>query len=281
MKKTSLIVLLVFTGSAAFAQNLKPWKTNFASGQKLKVESKMDMNIVQKAMGQEIVVTMDISSNDSANITESRPGHGFKIAKTTTRIQMNINAMGQEKSFDSDKKEDMDGEMGEQMKDKVNVTSEAEVSENGVVKVIKEVKENSAMDAMYSFMGSSSDSGFIRNLFMVSLAKVLKPGDKWQDSVITAESRALNTYTYLKQQNGIAFFDFETDASNSSTTTRQGMDMKVNMKSLTKGVMQVDVSNGLVLEKKSTVTLSGTNEIMGMEIPITGDSRSIVTVKKY
>jgi hypothetical protein len=239
------------------------------------------MNLVQKAMGQEITVTMDITSNDSADVTESTPGKGFKLSKTTTRIQLNMSAMGQEKSFDSDKKEDMDGEMGGQMKDKVHVTSEAEVSEKGGVKIAGEQKESSGMDAMASMMPSGNDSGFISSLFMTSPAKELKPGEQWKDSTISEQNKVYNTYTYMKQENGIASVDFMAEGTSEGTTTRQGMELKVNMKSLTKGVLHVDVSNGLILERKITLTLSGTNEMMGMEIPVTGDSKTLVIVKKY
>jgi hypothetical protein len=281
MKKISLLLFLVFAGVIGFSQNLKPWKINMAKGQKLKVESKTEMNLVQKAMGQEITVTMDITSNDSADVTESTPGKGFKLSKTTTRIQLNMSAMGQEKSFDSDKKEDMDGEMGGQMKDKVHVTSEAEVSEKGGVKIAGEQKESSGMDAMASMMPSGNDSGFISSLFMTSPAKELKPGEQWKDSTISEQNKVYNTYTYMKQENGIASVDFMAEGTSEGTTTRQGMELKVNMKSLTKGVLHVDVSNGLILERKITLTLSGTNEMMGMEIPVTGDSKTLVIVKKY
>jgi len=53
------------------------------------------------------------------------------------------NAMGQEMNFDSDKKEDMDGQVGQALKGHIGTAQEIQVDKQGKVASIKEGEENS------------------------------------------------------------------------------------------------------------------------------------------
>ena len=48
-----------------------------------------------------------------------------------------MNAMGQDMKFDSDKKEDMDGQMGQAFKGKIGVPREFTVNKEGIITAVK------------------------------------------------------------------------------------------------------------------------------------------------
>jgi hypothetical protein len=278
MKQLTSMLMTLLLLHTATAQKLKPWKVKLETGQIVNVSNISTNHLSQQVMGQDVQINVNADVTDSLYVT-GKAADGFSIAKTTTRMKMDMDAMGQQKSFDSDKKEDMDGEIGEKLKDKIGVVAQATVSEKGKVKVTSEVKQEQA-DAMSTIMPQNNDSASIAAYFLTSPEKEIKEGESWKDSVITEGNRTETTYTFLKTENGTALISFETNVSTTGTQTTNGMEVKVNLKTEGKGTLKVDLSTGLVLERQAESKISGTSEVMGMEIPMTGESKSTVVITK-
>ncbi len=239
----------------------------------------MTAKIGQELMGQKIDIEMNSTSTDSVSVKSETKG-SFNLSKTPVKLTMHINAMGKDIDFDSDKKEDMEGEMGQKMKDKLNVPIDATVTENGQIKLQNPVQEESAADAMGSIMPMNNDSVAIAGLFLTPVPQTIKSGETWKDSAITSEMSVVNVYTLDKIENNIAVINYTSVNNASGTTTANGMEVKMKMKTETTGLLKVNLKTGLVVERKADMKLNGTSEVMGMEIPISGNSTSIITVSE-
>lgn len=101
MKKVVLVVFL-FSAVIASAQTVTR-KIGLAKGQQLEQLSHVKMNMTQEMMGQNMEIKME---SDITNIVEIKnaAGNNFEVANTLKKILMNMNAMGQDMKFDSEKK---------------------------------------------------------------------------------------------------------------------------------------------------------------------------------
>lgn len=278
MKQIITVLLIVLMFHPATAQKLKPWKVKLEAAQVLKVSTISSNHISQQVMGQDIQINANTDIFDSVYVI-GKIKDGFTLSKTTTRMKMDMDAMGQQKNFDSDKKEDMDGEIGEKLKDKIGVVAQAEVTEKGEIRLTSVVKEEQA-DAMSSILPINNDSASIAGYFLAAPKEAVKAGESWKDSLITEGNKFETTYTFLKIESGQAIFSFESIMNTEGTQTANGMEIKVNLKTSSKGTLKVELSSGLVLERVSESKVNGKSEVMGMEIPITGEFKSTVVITK-
>ena len=138
MKKLFLAALLCNTILLS-AQTVSR-KVGLAKGQQLEQQSHVKMNMTQEAMGQSIEIKME---SDITNVVEVKDAasNNFEVASTVKKILMSMNAMGQDMKFDSDKKEDMDGQLGQAFKGKIGVPREFTVNGEGVITTIKNKPE--------------------------------------------------------------------------------------------------------------------------------------------
>ena len=93
-------------------------KTSLVKGQQIEQTSKVSANITQEMMGQSMEIKMETNSNGLLEVKDVS-ADGYTVANTVKRVVMNMSAMGNEQNFDSDKKEDLDGPIGQTVKDKI------------------------------------------------------------------------------------------------------------------------------------------------------------------
>ncbi len=273
----SMLILFLLVNTLS-AQKLKPWKVKLETGQKFKIINTSSSNISQQMMGQEIQIKINNYITDSMYVKSESAG-SFNITNTTIHMKMEMHAMGQQKNVDSDNKEDMEGELGDKMNEKIGVAVGATVTEKGAV-IITSTEKEITTDAMGGLMSLNNDSASIAGYFLVPPAKDLRPGDTWIDSFVTTGNRIQTIYTFIKSEKGIAYFSFEIKTSTEGTTSTNGMEVKAKINSDGIGAMQVELKSGLVLERITETKVSGTNEIMGMEVPMTGETKATVTITK-
>ena len=161
MKKIFVVVLSVIS-FAAFSQ-LPSGKIVLKKGQHFMVESKSDGTITQEMMGQSMEMTLENSTVISTEIKDFK-NNNYTITQTLTSVKSKFSGMGQDKTFDSDKKEDMDGEAGAMYKDKFNVPKDVIVSNEGVNVTPSDTAKAqaaagaNAMSEMLGAMGGGQDN---------------------------------------------------------------------------------------------------------------------------
>ena len=130
MKKISFLAAAFAISSFGFTQNNNTLK--LVKGQKYLVESKITTANTIQMQGQSMDNNTDMSSTYKIEVTGNE-GNTYNLTNTITNIKMNMNMMGQELQFDSDKQEDMDGQIGSAFKELVNQPKKVKLDKTGKV----------------------------------------------------------------------------------------------------------------------------------------------------
>ena len=274
---------LILSAVSVSAQNVSR-KALLLKGQQFEQQNQINMNITQEMGGQTMEIKMESSFNSLIDTKDETPA-GYAVATTLKKVLMNMNAMGQEMTFDSDKKEDMDGQMGAAYKDKIGKTKEFVVSKDGIITEVKtkDTKEEESTGMMSSMMSGANEQqkeGANFQAFANIPAKGAKVGEAWTDSTRDGDSHSLTTYT-LKQVTGDeGTVSLTGDLTISREIQQQGTTMQMQMSGTTSGEYTFDVKTGIIKTRKALTKTSGTVDVMGQSIPMTMETNVVSTVTK-
>ncbi len=287
MKKNVLVLMAVAAGFAATAQTFKP-AVKLEAGKKYNVNTVTKANMTQEAMGQTMEIPIETSAYQLLEI-KAAAAEGYQSASTTQRIVFSASVMGQEMNYDSDKKEDREGKMGETMNNMVGKPTTFTVGKDGKIiekTVVKpeapkaEAGQADMMSGMLSNMGLAQGiASPAFNLFPDN--KEMKIGDTFVESVSDekdGKTKTTTTYKLAAIKDGIAEFEFTGNGSIEKKMETQGMEMNVVSATKLSGMMLVDIATGLLSKKTTTTETTGNIEVSGMQIPITGKATTTVEV---
>ncbi len=277
--KRIFLVASMFSVITVSAQTISR-KASLNKGQQIEQTSKVVANITQEMMGQQMEIKMNTNSTALLEVKDAN-AEGYTVANTIKRVTMNMSAMGNEQNFDSDKKEDLDGPMGQAMKGKIGVAKEYKLDKNGVITAIPG-SENAKPDAnamMNGMMGATEEEikGSTHSAFVSLPAKGVKPGDSWSDSLVSKENKLRNTYTLKSVSGNDALVDVKGTLTVDREMEQQGMTMQMNMNGTITGELTFDINTGLVKSRKQVTKGTGAIEVAGQTVPLTVDTTSEVT----
>jgi hypothetical protein len=273
LKRTSLL----FVAAILMAGMVHAQKIAVTKGQKLETttSTKTSMEIMGMSIDNESTASSEVEVKDvNAN--------GFLFTNTIKRMVLKMNGFGQDINFDSDKKEDMDGQMGEAMKDKIGKPEEVVVDKQGKVTEVKSSGEKKAggMGEMMDFSASLMKGQPYPVLIQLP-AREVKPGDTWTDSAGTVESvKTVTTYVLKQVSGGEVLVTFTGTMAKSGTVEQQGNEIQMDMNGTVNGEATYEASSGLL--KKNTVTsdIKGTLGVMGQNAPMTMKVTANTVAKK-
>lgn len=283
MKNLCLVVLL-FASVVASAQNVTK-KVSLAKGQQYEQVSLVNMNISQEMMGQVMEMKMESTTNNIVEVKEAS-NSSYTVANTLKRMVMNMSGV-QEVKFDSDKKEDMDSQMGESLRDKIGKTSEMVLNMNGI---ITEVKTKPAKDAaaapggmMSNMLGQDVGEEKEGNNFSALAnipAKGVKVGESWSDSAVDNDTKVYTTYTLKEVKGNEGVVSMSGNMNVNRDMEQQGMTLQVSMQGTILGEYIFDVATGIIKSKKANTKATGMVEAMGQSIPMTVDTTMTSIISK-
>lgn len=283
--KKFLLVALVLNVIMVSGQTVTR-KVGLVKGQQLEQQSHIQVNMTQEAMGQSIEIKMD---GDITNLVDVKDAaaNSFEVANTLKKILMNMNAMGQDMKFDSDKKEDMDGQMGQAFKGKIGVPREFTVNNEGVITAIKNKGEKTEdpggmMGGMMSgAMGSGEEKEGAAFSSLANIpSKGVKVGESWSDSTSDDNGKTFTTYTLKEVNGGNGLVTLSANTAISRQMEQQGMAMQMEMTATTIGEYTFDVATGIIKTRKATTKSSGTIEVAGQSMPVNIETTVQSTVNK-
>lgn len=282
MKKFLLFVSITCMAHLLQAQNLQPWKLQLGAGTTYTITSDMQTNLTQNMMGQEMKIGSGITTTAQLQVV-AVAATGFNVAQTTNRMQMLMKMntpMGeQDMTFDSDKKEDREGEIGQRLGTLIGATMEAFIAPDAKVTITKPLELDEALNIPGMGTGAN-DSLALRSIFLLPPPKALQVGDSWKESSNTESMKSDITYRYLRSEGGIAHFQYEQSVTTNQTISTNGMEVQTSQTVTGTGTVQVELASGLVLQRNFEGKLSGKSEVMGMEIPQEGTQKITQTLKK-
>jgi hypothetical protein len=276
MKKAFLLIAILYAGQS-FAQ--KGSKITLAKGQKVTVnftttgDTDMGMGMQMKNTSS-MTSVLDVLSEDDKN---------YSVANTVTKLKIAIEMMGQQTTYDSDKPEDKNSDMGKELSSKLNVPDTSLV-DRFTGKVTKKnaspertEDESSPLAGMLGSMSGDvqGDAILAGAFFLIPQGK--KIGDSWIDSSTIKNVTSVKNYFLKSIDKNIALIVVKTNANGEGVTEMQGSSVTYSMATKSNGEMTVDIKTGLVNKNTSDIEISGTLDVMGQSMPITSKTNSTLT----
>jgi hypothetical protein len=279
-----LIELVLFASTISIGQTSST--LNLSKGQKYLVENKISTQNTQEVQGQSIESKADFSSSYNIEVKDVK-GDNYNLTNTIKAVKVNASAMGQDLNFDSDKKEDLDGENGAELKKYINQPKDITIDKSGKVLNTKAPDTAAANPSqanmitmiMKQMVGDPEQGGYGANMAFEALPKNAKVGTTWADSSSNGGISRVTTYT-IKEINGDkATIALEGTLITDVKSEMQGMEISTKTKGKFTGEDIVDIKTGVIQQRNSTMDASVTIAVMGQEIPNTTKVTSATTVK--
>jgi len=285
MKKLSLVLSCIFAASILFAQTA----TTSSSLSKRIVLSAGQKIIMANSISMETSMSgMDINNTSSAEYSvevKSVAENNYAITSTLTKMKVNMDMMGQTTSYDSEKKEDQNSDIGKSFADRLNKSTEL-LLDNSTGKATsttakKESKNDAAvadpMQGMMQMFGSGGDDGVVNSAFEL-IPVGIKIGDNWSDSSIDKALKLVRHFTLVSITGNEAAIKMTSVIDAVNTMEVQGMQMDMNSTTQSSADIITDITTGLVKKRSTVASISGSFQVMGQSIPLTAKvtSNSII-----
>ncbi|MEP6583107.1 MAG: DUF6263 family protein [Ginsengibacter sp.] len=285
MKRLTLIIVVtVALYLNSFSQS--NGTINLSPGQKYVVENKITTSSTSEMMGQTMESKADVNSTYKIEVKELKADN-INFVNTITGMKMSVNAMGQDINFDSDKKEDMDGEMGKNFKDIINQPKDVVMDKSGNIILADNADTTSKTDGassptemmMNQLGGDPARQGFGAKMAFEVIPKGSKVGNSWADSSSSNGTKKVTHYT-VKAVNGNEYTIALSGTIESEIKTEmQGMQIETKTKGNFTGEEIVDTTTGVIKQNTTNTDASGTVNVMSQEIPTSTKVTSVTTVK--
>ena len=276
--KKGLLVIGIFFSATGFAQKKQAVAKNIilAKGQEITITTTATQN-AEMAMG--MGMKSSAATTTKLNVLEAADKN-YKITATLTKMVFSADMLGQQKNFDSDKKEDREGEFAQSVsldkpkpaivdKSTGNVTLEKEDT-------LPAVQDDNPFSGMMGSLVKSSDAVSISSAFLI-IPENKKAGDKWTDSSIIEGIKTLNIYSIESIVKNIVTIALNSVITGSTSMEAQGTQFNVTMNSASTGKIIVDNNTSLVKKRTNNVDVKSTIEMMGQSVPVTGTATTTTT----
>jgi Family of unknown function (DUF6263) len=288
MKKFSLLAIaLVILTSPGFSQKVSG-KLNFKKGQQIEITTDTKSLVTQEAMGQTVEFKIDGSITHVYQVADAS-GKQATLNHKTKHIGLNMDGMGQTQTFDSDKKEDLDGQMGGPVKEILNKSYEMTIDQSGKVLNVKEdtmhtKKQGDEADMVgniLSKLGSALDAPVAgeASFFKILPAKELKKGDAWLDSTDAPGGKEYIHYKLADVTPSEILLDYTSNSNSDIKSDMMGMEATTHMVNNSKGKITINRVSGILKNKTAETESEGTVDIMGQSIPIKTKTNLTINVK--
>jgi hypothetical protein len=189
-------------------------------------------------------------------------------------MKMNMSAMGQDMSYDSDR-EDNDSMMSNSMGKMINNPQSFEISPMGKLisksDTTSELTNNDMMSGLQNVLGNS-------DAFLAMPLKA-KIGYSWVDSVDKDGSRSNMTYTIKELRGNDATVSVKGAMQMSQKAEAQNVEFTNNSTGTISGELVIDAKTGIIKQRNTAIETTGTVEVMGQQIPMTTKTTSQTTLR--
>ena len=267
-----------------FAQGYTP-AVKLTAGEKYTVITTTKGNMSQEVMGQTMEIPMDITINSLLEVKAASDA-GCQLSTANNHIVLSMSMMGQDINYDSDKKEDRDGQLGGTMGDMLNkstafnINKFGKIDESSIVKPARDKNDAASANPILGMinMGDADVPSPAVDLFKTDTE--IKVGDSFTDSSTSADGKDKKsmTYTLAEVKDGAAKFTVAGSSALTKEMEMQGMQTTSVTNTKITGEMWVNAVNGLLAKKVLNMAITGSVEVAGMNIPVSGSNTITITV---
>jgi len=274
MKKITVLFAAAITFSTAINAQTNAF-LKLIKGQKYQVENKMETTSSTEMQGQTMETKANITSTYNITVND-KTGDNYNLTNTISRIVMNMSMMGNEINFDSDKKEDMAGTMGQGLKDYINKPQQVIMDNTG--KIISQPDTDSSVSQIAKQLNFAA-SGYGAQMSFLALPKNLKTGTSWTEKTVDNGIARTTNYTIKDITGNIATVSFTGTVSTDTKMEQQGMEIATKTSGKFSGEEKVDSKTSVIQSSNTIADATGTVSAMGQDFPTSSKVNSTTTVK--
>ncbi len=275
MKRIKLFLIsIVCFSTASIAQTNGTLK--LTTGKTYQVENKIETTSSTEVQGQSMESKANVTSTYKIEVKD-KTSENYSLTNTLSHIVMDMSMMAQQINFDSDKKEDMNGDMGTALKDYINQPKDLQIDNSG--KIISADSTDTSATGIAKRL-NFEQTGYGTQLAFLALPANPKVGSTWTDSSSTDGISRTTDYTIKDISGGIADISFTGKVATDATMQQNGMEISTKTTGKVSGEEKVDVKTGVIQSSTSTGDASGTVTAMGQDFPTSAKVTSTTTVKE-
>lgn len=260
--KRILLFSLALGATTLFAQSLK-----LETGKKITAITTTSVNMDMGMAGQ-----MKIDGNTTSLIEiTGADDKNYNAKATTVKMKMTQDGMGQSVTFDSDKKEDRETEVGKEMSKMLDAAAVVTIDKNSgkVTEPNKKIVAEDNGNPMASLMGNSNSAEASTTAAFFYIPNGKKVGDKWSDSLNEAGMKGVKNFELKSIVDNVATIAITTKSKGTISKEAQGMQFDITMGGTGDGEIVVDTKTFLVKKSRLSNDVNGTLDMMGQSLPIT------------
>jgi hypothetical protein len=250
-------------------------KAVFTQGQQLERVAAVKMAFGMEMMGQ----TIDMNNNNTiTSVVEVKAATGkdYALASTVKRVVTSMSGMGQEMSYDSDKKDETPNEMGKKMAEMVGKTTNLTVNTKGFITASDDTTGNALAEKAGGLMSmtggltsAANKPGSSYDLIANLPEKALKAGDTWIDSTVSKQGKSVTNYKVLEIKGDEAIVSLDGTVTQSGETENNGMTINLNIQGTSKGQFSLELATGIIRKRTMVLDATGTMDMAGQSAPFT------------
>lgn len=285
MKKTSLLILVLLTGTLGFSQNtavkaISPGKIQLQNGQKIIASNTIT---IEADMGMGMQLNSNSSTENNLEVKTSTE-KDYTITSTLTKLKVDFTMAGQATNYDSEKNtapsSDIEKSFAERLNKPVDVVLD-NTSGSATLKEKKEKKEEEEGNPMGGLMNAfaeSSDDAIVAGAFeLVPAGKNI--GDTWADTSKTKEMTTIRSYTLKSLSGNDAVIQVDAVTTASNKLDFQGMEFEFKSTTKSSGEITTDINTGQIKSKNTKSDINGSIQLMGQDMPVTAKVNSTAVYK--
>jgi len=191
---------------------------------------------------------------------------GYVITSTLTKMKMDLDGMGQNMSYDSDKPEDKDSQLGQSIGGKINSPSNFTLDKKTGKAILTDKKEEDAVAGAGIASIGGNENEAIEDAFLIIPAGK-KVGDSWTDSSFNKGITSKKTYTIKSIEKDIANIELKGTMEGTTEREMQGMTMNMTINSKITGQITASISTSCVTKSVVDSDITSSIEMMGQQMP--------------
>lgn len=280
--KNVFLALSSFVTLTSFGQTATG-KLHFSKGQQLTIVTNLTLS-AESMMGPS---SGTVTLADTYTVNEAQPD-AITLVKMPKQVKMNFTMGSQEMKVDSDNPKDLDGLLGQPVKEIMRQKPVFTINSKGMIVSVQNENAQKASNetgaGMMAMMLPGMDLGSAvpqegqPSFFQVLPNKEVKVGDSWTDSLNVTDNVQVTTYAIKAISDKEILVDYEGKGKTVTSKEAMGMKVDVNASNRSTGSIVLDKVTGIVKQKTSTNTTETTMNLGGREITSTVKTTAVTNV---
>ncbi len=272
MKKILPLVCILST-AITFAQT--PKSISLKKGQEININSTASSNT---DIGMGMAMTSSTTVQNKL-IVIGEDANNYILTNTTTKMKVDMDAMGQSQHYDSDKPEDKDSEVGKNVADQINVPDTFLLNKQTGLATATKASSDEASGNAASLMGEGSNKKQGTEDAFLIIPSNKKTGDSWETSSTVKGITSKKVYTIKSIDKKMAVITAKESTEGTAEQEMQGMTANVTTNVKSDVEITTDISTGLVSNRTITAEVNDIIEFNGQSNPVSAKINTTITYK--